>query len=82
MAIGAQDYIDQLLVKKYADQQVDNHDNIESLVPAETMLRSMNDQGRTEQDMLAVQNSIQNAGSAALMKLRAATARYIKTSRY
>lgn len=82
MAVGAQDYIDQLLVKKYADQQVDNHDNMESLVPAETMLRSMNDQGKTQQDMLSVQNSIQGAGSNVLNKLRAATARYIKTSRY
>jgi len=82
MAVGAQDYIDQLLVKKYADQQVDNHDNMESLVPAETMLRSMNDQGKTQQDMLSVQNSISGAGSNVLNKLRAATARYIKTSRY
>ena len=82
MAVGAQDYIDQLLVKKYAEQQVDNHDNLESLVPAETMLQSMNNQAKTYQDMLAVQNSIQNAGSSAIMKLRAMTARYIKTSRY
>ncbi|MBO7673221.1 hypothetical protein J6S88_07440 [bacterium] len=82
MAVGAQDYIDQLLVKKYADQQVDNHENMESLVPAETMLRSMNDQGKTQQDMLSVQNSISGTGSNVLNKLRAATARYIKTSRY
>ena len=29
MAIGAEDYIDQLLVKKYAEEKVDNHDNME-----------------------------------------------------
>ena len=28
MAIGAEDYIDQLLVKKYAEEKVDNHDNL------------------------------------------------------
>ena len=26
MAVGARDYIDKLLVKKYADEKVDNHD--------------------------------------------------------
>ena len=28
MAIGAEDYIDQLLVKKYAEEKVDNHDGM------------------------------------------------------
>ena len=32
MAIGAEDYIDQLLVKKYAEEKVDNHDDMESLI--------------------------------------------------
>ena len=32
MAIGAEDYIDQLLVKKYAEEKVDNHDNMESMM--------------------------------------------------
>ena len=31
MAVGAEDYIDQLLVKKYADEKVDNHDDMESM---------------------------------------------------
>ena len=26
MAVGARDYIDKLLVKKYADEKVDNHE--------------------------------------------------------
>ena len=43
MAIGAEDYIDQLLVKKYAEEKVDNHDNIESMVDPEKMMGAMND---------------------------------------
>ena len=35
MAIGAKDHIDQLLVKKYAQSQVDNHDNTASMISPE-----------------------------------------------
>ena len=31
MAVGARDYIDRLLVKKYANEKVDNHEAIESM---------------------------------------------------
>ena len=43
MAIGAEDYIDQLLVKKYQDERVDNHDNMESMVDPDKMMGAMND---------------------------------------
>lgn len=32
MAVGARDFIDKLLVEKYAKEQVDNHENIESKI--------------------------------------------------
>lgn len=38
MAIGAEDYIDQLLVKKYAEEKVDNHENMESMVDPSKMM--------------------------------------------
>ena len=41
MAIGAQDYIDQMLVQKYAEMQVDNHDMQESLIPPEEVMNAM-----------------------------------------
>ena len=44
MAIGAEDYIDQLLVKKYAEEKVDNHDNMESMVDPHKMMSAMNAQ--------------------------------------
>lgn len=38
MAIGARDFIDKLLVEKYAQEKVDNHDNLESRIsPNEVM---------------------------------------------
>ena len=42
MAVGARDYIDQLLVKKYADEKVDNHDALESMIDPNKMLDAMN----------------------------------------
>lgn len=42
MAIGAKDHIDKLLVKKYSDKSVDNHDNLESTISAEDVMRIMN----------------------------------------
>ena len=44
MAVGAQDRIDKLLVKKYAKEQVDNHDlGMSSMVDPEKMMVAMND---------------------------------------
>ena len=43
MAVGARDYIDKLLVKKYADEKVDNHESVESMVDPKKMLEAMND---------------------------------------
>ena len=42
MAVGPRDYIDQLLVKKYADEKVDNPE-IAKMVEADKMLSAMND---------------------------------------
>ena len=42
MAVGPRDYIDQLLVKKYADEKVDNPD-ITSAVAPEKILTAMGD---------------------------------------
>ena len=39
MAVGARDYIDKLLVKKYADEKVDNHEAMESMINPDKMLQ-------------------------------------------
>lgn len=52
MAIGARDYIDKLLVKKYADEKVDNHENsVESMVDPQKMLEAMNDVANIQRNM-------------------------------
>ncbi len=42
MAIGARDFIDKLLVEKYAKEKVDNHDNLESKIKPEEVMDVMN----------------------------------------
>ncbi len=78
MAIGAEDYIDQLLVKKYADEKVDNHDNMESLVEPEKMLEAMKDQAEMYRNMIAIKQRL----NIACYAINAKAARYTKTSRY
>ena len=58
MAIGAEDYIDQLLVKKYQDERVDNHDNMESMVDPNKMMETMNDIAAVQSNMLALSNKL------------------------
>ena len=78
MAIGAEDYIDQLLVKKYAEEKVDNHDNLESLVEPEKMLEAMKDQAEMYRNMIAIKQRL----NIACYAINAKAARYNKTSSY
>lgn len=74
MAIGAHDYIDQLLVKKYAQEKVDNHDNVASMVNPEEMMRAMQDYASTQRNLLALKNKL----NAACSSIVARTAQYRK----
>ena len=42
MAVGARDFIDKLLVEKYAKEQVDNHDMTESKISPDEVFEVMN----------------------------------------
>jgi len=42
MAVGARDFIDKLLVEKYAKEQVDNHENAESKISPDEVFEVMN----------------------------------------
>ena len=77
MAIGARDQIDQLLVRKYAAEKVDNHENKPSLVEADKMLAAMNDYAQVHRDMLALKIKLSSACSGIIAK----NAKY-RTSRY
>lgn len=72
MAIGARDYIDQLLVKKYADEKVDNHDALESMVDANKMLDAMNDVAMIQRNLFALSQRLESKCYA----INARTARY------
>ena len=72
MGIGARDYIDKLLVKKYADEKVDNHDALESMIDPNKMLEAMNDVAMIQRNMFALSQKLQNSCYA----INARTARY------
>lgn len=70
MAIGARDYIDKLLVKKYADEKVDNHDALESMVDPNKMLETMNDVAAVQRNMFMLSQKLQSACYAINAKAR------------
>ena len=74
MGIGAQDYIDRLLVKKYAQEKVDNHDPIESMVNPEKMMAAMDDYSNVSRNMLALNQKL----SSVCYSINAASAKYRK----
>lgn len=76
MAIGAQDYIDQLLVKKYATEKVDNHDGIESMVSPAKMMEAMNDYSTVSRNMFVLNQKL----SSACYALNAMSAQYRKAA--
>ena len=76
MAVGARDYIDKLLVKKYADEKVDNHDGMESMVDPQKMLDAMNDVAMVQRNMFALSQKLFNSCYA----INARTARYKKAA--
>lgn len=76
MAIGAQDYIDQLLVKKYAQEKVDNHDGLVSMVQPEKMMEAMNDYASMSRNMFALSQKLNSACS----KINAVNAKYRKAA--
>ena len=60
MAVGARDFIDKLLVEKYAQEQVDNHEesSLVSKVSADDMLGAMNMNANSYRTMLALNNRL------------------------
>ena len=78
MAIGAEDYIDQLLVKKYADEKVDNHENMESMVDPDKMMGAMNDYATMNRNMMTLKQRL----NIACYAINARTARYNKSAQY
>lgn len=75
MAVGARDYIDKLLVKKYADEKVDNLEAMESMIDPEKMLETMNDVAAIQKNLLALSVRL----SSTCYAINARAARYKKS---
>ena len=75
MGVGADDYIDKMLVQKYQEERVDNHDNMESMVNANKMMEAMNDYAATVRNMMELRQRL----NIACYAINARTARYQKS---
>ncbi len=77
MAIGARDFIDKLLVEKYAQEKVDNHeaDSLVSKVSADDMLSAMNNSANSFKTMLALNKRLTSVCYGVVAK----SARYVQT---
>ena len=74
MAVGARDYIDKLLVKKYADEKVDNHEAMESMIDPNKMLEVMNDVAMIQRNLFALSQKL----ACSCYAINARSARYKK----
>ncbi len=72
MGVGADDYIDKMLVQKYQEEKVDNHDNMESMVDPNKMMEAMNDYAATLRNMMELRQRL----NIACYAINARTARY------
>ena len=75
MGVGTEDYIDKMLVQKYHEEKVDNHDNMESMVDPNKMLEAMNDYASTLRNMMELRQRL----NIACYAINAKTARYQKS---
>ena len=77
MAVGARDFIDKLLVEKYAQEKVDNHDadSLVSRVSADDMYASMNASANNFKTMLTLNNRLTMVCYGVVAK----SAKYVKT---
>ena len=62
MTIGAREFIDKLLVEKYANTQVENHNEnaLRSKVDADDMMEAMNVSASTFKTMIALNKRLTN----------------------
>ena len=77
MSVGAKDFIDKLLVEKYAQEKVDNHeaDSLVSKVSADEMMTAMHHTAVSYKTMLALNNRLTMVCYGVVSK----SAKYIKT---
>ena len=77
MSIGAREFIDKLLVEKYSNSQVDNHDEnaFVSKVEADDMMYAMNASAANFKTMLALNKRLTSVCYGVVSK----SAKYVST---
>ena len=77
MAIGARDFIDKLLVEKYAQEKVDNHEEsaLISKIDADDMLSAMDTTANSYRTMLALNKRL----TAVCYGVVSKSAKYVQT---
>jgi hypothetical protein len=77
MTIGAREFIDKLLVEKYSNTQVENHDAnaLESKVSADDMMYAMNASAANFKTMLALNKRLTSVCYGVVSK----SAKYVST---
>ncbi len=77
MTIGAREFIDKLLVEKYSNTQVENHDAnaLESKVSADDMMYAMNTSAANFKTMLALNKRLTSVCYGVVSK----SAKYVST---
>ena len=77
MAVGAREFIDKLLVEKYANEKVENHseDALVSRVSADEMLQHMNTSASNFRNMIALNQRLTSVCYGVISK----SAKYVKT---
>ncbi len=80
MTIGAREFIDKLLVEKYANTQVENHDDnaLVSKVDADDMMYALNASAENFKTMLALNKRLTSACYGVVSK----SAKYKTIDRY
>jgi hypothetical protein len=75
MAVGANDYIDKLLVRKYADAKMENHEMVKSAISPEKMYEIMNDYAASHRMALNLQMKLKNVANT--LQSQAACRNYV-----
>ena len=77
MSIGAREFIDKLLVEKYSNTQVENHnaDALQSKVSADDMMYAMNASASNFKTMLALNKRLTSVCYGVVSK----SAKYVQT---
>ena len=80
MSIGAREFIDKLLVEKYANTQVENHneDALVSKVSADDMMYAMNTSAANFKAMIALNKRLTSVCYGVVSK----SAKYVSTDDY